>query len=80
MTTYRTYRQDIKDLERLGITAEEFDNVISYIYDKTADEMATIAKTIKAGGKVSELVRRAFERVLLIRKGERLEAFNIYFN
>ena len=30
----RTYEQDLKEL---NISAEEFDNIISHIYDKTAD-------------------------------------------
>lgn len=33
MRKFRTYQQDLQDL---GITAEQFDNVISHIYDKTA--------------------------------------------
>ena len=36
MREYRTYEQDIKELK---ITPEEFDNIISHIYDKPADEM-----------------------------------------
>ncbi len=31
MREYRTYKED---LEILGIKAEEYDNIISYIYDK----------------------------------------------
>ena len=30
----RTYEQDLKEL---NISAEEFDNIISHIYDKTAE-------------------------------------------
>lgn len=73
----RTYKQD---LQELNITAEEYDNIISYIYDKTADEMVVLAKTIKAGAKVLPTVRRAFERVLAMRQTERKEAFEIYYS
>ncbi len=73
----RTYKQD---LQELNITEEEFNNVISHIYDKTADEMVVLAKTIKAGANVLPVVKRAFERVLAMRQTERTEAFNIYYN
>lgn len=73
----RTYEQDIKEL---NITAEEFDNVISHIYDKTSEEMVAIAKSIKSGANVLPVVERAFERVLNIRYTERLEAYNIYYS
>ena len=73
----RTYEQDLREL---NITAEEFDNVISHIYDKTSEEMVAIAKSIKSGANVLPLVKRAFERVLNIRYTERLEAYNIYYS
>ena len=73
----RTYEQDLREL---NITAEEFDNVISHIYDKTSEEMVAIAKSIKSGANVLPLVKRAFERVLNIRYAERLEAYNIYYS
>lgn len=73
----RTYAQDLKEL---NITAEEFDGVISHIYDKTAEEMVVLAKTIKAGANVLPVVKRAFERVLAMRQTERAEAFDIYCN
>lgn len=73
----RTYEQDLKEL---NISAEEFDNIISHIYDKTADEMAALAKAIKSGAAVLPTVKRAFERVLTIRQAERQEAYNIYYN
>ena len=72
-----TYKQDLEDLK---IRAEEYDNIISYIYDKSAAEMVAIAKAIKSGAKVLPAVRRAFERVLYMRPEERTEAYNIYFN
>ena len=59
MREYRTYEQDIKELK---ITPEEFDNIISHIYDKPADEMVALAKVIKNGVKVLPVVKRAFER------------------
>ena len=71
----RTYEQDLKEL---NISAEEFDNIISHIYDKAADEMAVLAKAIKSGAAVLPTVKRAFERVLAIRQAERQEAYNIY--
>ena len=73
----RTYEQDLKEL---NISAEELDNIISHIYDKTADEMAALAKAIKSGAAVLPTVKRAFERVLTIRQAERQEAYNIYYN
>lgn len=73
----RTYAQDLKEL---NITAEEFDSVINHIYDKTAEEMVVLAKTIKAGANVLPVVKRAFERVLAMRQTERAEAFNFYYN
>lgn len=73
----RTYEQDLKEL---NITADQFDNVISHIYDKTSDEMAALAKSIKYGANVLPVVKRAFERVLNMRYTERLEAYNIYYS
>lgn len=77
MREYRTYEQDLKEL---NITAEEFNNIICHIYDKTADEMITLAKVIKSGAKVLPAVKRAFERVLDMRYTERIEAYNTYYN
>ena len=73
----RTYEQDLKEL---NISVEEFDNIISHIYDKTAEEMVTLAKAIKSGAHVLPTVKRAFERVLVMRQAERQEAYNIYYN
>ncbi len=77
MRNYRTYEQDIKELK---IAPEEFDNIISHIYDKTVHEMVVLAKVIKSGAKVLPEVKRAFERVLDMRYAERMEAYNIYYN
>lgn len=76
MREFRTYNQNLKEL---SINAEEFDNIISYIYDKTNDEMMSIAKTIKEGGKVLPSVKRAFERVLDMRYAECLNVYNYYY-
>lgn len=76
MREFRTHQQDLQDL---GIAAEQFDNVISHIYDKTAEEMVVLAKTIKSGAHVLPTVKRAFERVLDMRQTERQEAYNIYY-
>lgn len=73
----RTYEQDLKEL---NISAEEFDNIINYIYDKTAGEMAVLAKAIKSGARVIPAVKRAFERVLDMRYIERQEAYKIYYS
>lgn len=73
----RTYQQD---LEILNITSEEFDNVISNIYDKTDDEMIAISKAIKSGADVLPVVQRGLERVLNIRATERQEAYNYHYN
>lgn len=73
----RTYEQDLKEL---NISAEEFDNIISHIYDKTADEMIVLAKAIKCGTRVLPAVKRAFERVLDMRDAERQEAYKIYYS
>ena len=73
----RTYEQDLKEL---NISAEEFDNIISHIYDKTAEEMATLAKAIKSGARVLPTVKRTFERVLAMRQEERREAYDIYYS
>lgn len=72
-----TYKQDLKEL---NISAEEFDNIILHIYDKTADEMTVLAKAIKSGARVLPTVKRAFERVLAMRQPERQEAYNIYYS
>lgn len=74
---FRTYEQD---LQELNIAEEQYSNIISEIYDKTDDEMMAIAKTIKAGGKVLETARRAFERVLDMRYTERLEVYKYYYS
>lgn len=71
-----TYKQD---LQELNITAEEYDNIISHIYDQTAAEMVTLAKVIKSGSRVLPAVKRAFERVLDMRAEERKEACEIYY-
>lgn len=73
----RTYQQD---LETLNISSEEFDNVISNIYDKTDDEMIAISKAIKSGSDVLPVVQRALERVLNMRATERTEAYNFHYN
>lgn len=72
-----TYKQD---LQELNITAEEYDNIISHIYDKTAAEMVILAKAIKSGARVLPTVKRAFERVLDMRAEERKEARDIYYS
>ena len=72
-----TYKQDLKEL---NISVEEFDNIISHIYDKTPEEMVALAKAIKSGACVLPTVKRAFERVLAIRQPERIEAYNIYYS
>ena len=72
-----TYEQDLKEL---NITSEEFDSIISNIYDKTAAEMVTLAKAIKNGARVLPAVKRAFERVLDMRAEERKEARIIYYS
>lgn len=51
----RTYEQDLKEL---NISTEEFDNIISHIYDKTNTEMITLAKAIKGGARVLPTVKR----------------------
>lgn len=71
----RTYEQDLKEL---NISEEEFNDVISHIYDKTPEEMTIIAKYIKSGAAVLPTVKRAFERVLVMRQAERQEAYSIY--
>nr|DAW99440.1 MAG TPA: hypothetical protein [Bacteriophage sp.] len=73
---FRTYQQD---LEELKTSEEVFNNVISYIYDKTPEEMLAIAKSIKSGANVLPLVKRAFERVLAMRQAERKEVFDFYY-
>lgn len=73
---FRTYQQDLKELK---ISEETFDNAISYIYDKTPEEMLAIAKAIKSGTNVLPLVKRAFERVLAMRQAERKEVFDFYY-
>ena len=72
-----TYKQDLKEL---NISAEEFDNIISHIYDKTPEEMAVLAKHIKSGAHILPTVKRAFERVLAMRPEERQEAYHIYYS
>lgn len=73
----RTYEQNLKEL---NISEDEFNNIISHIYDKTADEMVSLAKAIKSSARVLPAVKRAFERVLAMRQVERQEAYNIYYN
>ena len=55
-------------------------NVVSYIYDKTNDEMMALAKAIKAGAKVHPIVKEAFEKVLDIRYAERLDVYKYYYS
>lgn len=76
MTKFRTYEQDLKEL---NISAEEYDNVISNIYDKTDDEMIAISKAIKSGADVLPVVQKALERVLGMRQTERQEAYNFHY-
>ena len=74
MTTYK------QDLEELNISAEQYDNIINYIYNKSTDDLVALAKAIKSGAKVLPALQRAFERVLYMRAGERAEAYKIYFS
>lgn len=74
---FRTYEQDLKEL---SISDEQYGNIISKIQDKTSDEMMAIAKDIKEGGKVSETVRRAFERVLDMEFTGRLDVYLYYYS
>lgn len=76
MREFRTYQQDLQDLR---ITAEQYNNIISHIYDKSAEEMAVLAKAIKNGACVLPAVKRAFERVLDMRQAERQEVYDIYY-
>ncbi|MBO5093184.1 MAG: hypothetical protein J6C33_02370 [Lachnospiraceae bacterium] len=73
----KTWEQDLKEL---NISAEEFDSIISHIYDKTPDEMSALAKAIKSGARVLPTVKRAFERVLDMRYLERQDAYKIYYS
>ena len=57
----RTYEQDLKEL---NISTEEFDNIISHIYDKTNTEMITFAQAIKGGARVLPTVKRASSEFL----------------
>lgn len=77
MREFRTYEQDLKEM---NITEEQFNSVISNIYDKTADEMIVLAKAIKTSSCILPVVKRAFERVLNMRQTERQEAYNIYYS
>lgn len=77
MREYRTYNED---LEILGISEEEYDNIINYIYDKSNDEILALVKAIKAGAKVLKPVQFALERVLTMLSVERKEAYDLYFN
>lgn len=56
------------------------ENVISFIYDKTNNEMMAIAKSIKSGSAISPMVKEAFEKVLEIRYSERYEVYNFYYD
>lgn len=71
----RTYWED---LEELSISVDEFDGLISRIYDKTAEEMVELAKKFSAVPILSA-EKRAFERVLAMRQTERAEAYKIYY-
>ena len=73
----RTYEQDLKEL---NITAEQFNNVISNVYNKTDAELIVISKAIKSGAGVLPVVERALERVLNMRQTERTEAYNFHYN
>lgn len=71
----RTYWED---LEELNISVGEFDELISRIYDKTAEEMVELAKKFSVAPILSA-EKRAFERVLAMRQAERVEAYKIYY-
>ena len=71
----RTYWED---LEELNISPDEFDELISQIYDKTAEEMVELAKKFSAAPILSA-EKRAFERVLAMRQSERAESYKIYY-
>lgn len=76
MKVYRTYEQDLKEL---NITEEEFNNIISYVYEKSNEDMIIFAKAIREGAKIPPALQRAFERVLDMRYTERIEAYKIYY-
>ena len=73
MTTYE------QDLTELGITSEQYDRIISVVYDKTAEEMVELAKIIKKNPDIMPTAKRAFERVLNMRVCERKEAYDVYY-
>lgn len=74
-----------EDLQELNISADEYNTVISHIYEKTPSEMFKIAKAIKGNDVLPTIYNaaifiKAFERVLNLRCIELEQVKKIYNN
>ena len=66
--------------KKLNITPEDFERLVSYIYDRTPDEMMILAKIIKAAGEDAvNPIKSAFEKVLDMRHADRISVYNFYY-
>lgn len=59
---------------------KEFNNMVRYIYDKSNDEMMTIAKSIKSSAKICPLVVRAFKKVLDIKYATMQNVYKFFYD
>lgn len=68
-------------LKEMNDISKDFDNLVSYIYDRTHDEMMSLAKVINASGKdITDTIRIAFEKILDIRYADRIDVYRFYYD
>lgn len=68
-------------LKEMNDISKDFDNLVGYIYDRTHDEMMSLAKVIKASGKdITAPIKIAFEKILDIRYADRIDVYRFYYD
>lgn len=68
-------------LKEMNDISKDFDNLVSYIYDRTHDEMMSLAKVIKTTEKdITDTIKIAFEKILDIRYADRIDVYRFYYD
>lgn len=68
-------------LKEMNDISKDFGNLVSYIYDRTHDEMMSLAKVIKTTEKdITDTIKIAFEKILDIRYADRIDVYRFYYD